>query len=696
MKNKKMGLLNFRAFKFKIYYYGLISLLIFCLFIRRKVDAEICGNVKADEAYKEGMSSLKEKLYNAARLHFEKALRYDPNCVEVHYQLGLVYTYLIPYQDLAIVEFKKVQELVPDSRSAAHIRAVFNEGLAHLRMGAYEDAITVLRKVKELDPTYKDLDKLHNYLGVAFYFLDNYEMAIKEFKRAIQENAVYREANFNLKSVNMRLLYFNVGVTYGFMGNYRQAIEELNKAIEIDTNFFNAHMEIARIYIREGMYGDAISELIRCERINPNHRNIRKVYMNLGVAYYNQGSPKIAVEYLRKALRIQPDYEDAIKNLRSIFQGYDPLKDLKLDPIGQKEEYISAHMEVARDYYMVGLYDKAVAVCNIILNVDFQNKEAADLILMSYSAQIDYYIEKKDYSNAIKAIKKLLKITPDNVEIWFKLGVCYFSMPGNYWYKEAEEAFRKVITIGSKEDLIGESHFYIAKISFAQKKNEDARTGIELAIKNNQDSPEYHFWAAKIYRTLDLLDEAEYEIKQAIELDPENEEYQKLLREIIKDKLKKERGLKGQGEMSPEEEEGGGVIEEEDYKTLVRRGSNYVKREEYDKALEVFRSAGESQPEGIEAQNNIGACLLNLGKYNEALVSFMVCTTLNPKDAEIHVNLAIAYYFLTDYKNSKEEYLKAIAINSELSKDTLYIKLIENGTIPAKEFLPKIIWKTAK
>lgn len=672
-------------------YYGLIVVLIFCVFTGGKAVANPCSNAEADGAYKEGMTSFRGKLYNAARLQFEKALRYDPNCVELHYQLGLVYTYLIPYQDLAIVEFKKVQELIPDQRSVAHINAVFNEGLALLRMGAYEDAIVVLRKVKELDPTYKDIDKLYNYLGVAYYFLDNYEMAIKAFKRAIQENATYREANFNLKSVNMRLLYFNVGVTYGFMGNYRQAIEELNKAIEIDTNFYSAHLELARIYIRGGMYGDAINELIRCERINPNHRNIRKVYMNLGVAYYNRGNPKLAVEYLRKALRLQPDYEDAVKNLRNIFQEYDPLKEDKTSLTEDEAKYIKIRMDIARDYFMVGLYDKTVAVCNEILNIDFQNKEAADLILSAYSARTDYYMDRKDYSGAIRAAKELLKIIPMDINVWFKLGVSYFSMPGNYWYKEASEAFKQVILVGGASDLIGESYYYLAKIYYAQKKYEDARREIEMAVKNNPDDPEYYFLAAKIYRALDLSDEAEEMCKKIIELDVENEEAQKLLREIIRDKLKKEKGFKGGAEETEAEE-----LVVDDYKTLVRRGLNYVKRGEYDKALAMFRSAAESDTEGIEARNNMGGCLLHNGKFNEALVEFMVCESINSKDAEVHINLAIAYYFLTDYKNAKEEYLKAISINNGLSGDSLYIKLIENGVTPADNFLPKIIWKTPR
>ena len=40
-------------------------------------------------------------------------------------------------------------------------------------------------------------------------------------------------SNFNLKSVNMRLEHYNIGITYFFMKNYDEAIKEFSIAIEI-------------------------------------------------------------------------------------------------------------------------------------------------------------------------------------------------------------------------------------------------------------------------------------------------------------------------------------------------------------------------------------------------------------------------------------------------------------------------------
>ncbi|MEW6087647.1 MAG: tetratricopeptide repeat protein [bacterium] len=207
----------------------------------------------------------------------------------------------------------------------------------------------------------------------------------------------------------------------------------------------------------------------------------------------------------------------------------------KEENIGDKEEYIRKRTVVVKDYMITGLFEKAIDVYNEILNVDPENKEAIEGIIDAYNRLAGSYMEKKNYSDAIKALKKLLNIKPENAEILFKLGMAYFSMPGNYWYKDAEDVFKKVVSIGSKDGLIGESHFYLAQIYFAQKKNEDAKTEIESAIKNNRDNPEYHSWASKIYMSLGLLDKSEHEIRQAIELNPENEEYRKMFQEIKRD-----------------------------------------------------------------------------------------------------------------------------------------------------------------
>lgn len=134
----------------------------------------------------------------------------------------------------------------------------------------------------------------------------------------------------------------------------------------------------------------------------------------------------------------------------------------------------------------------------------------------------------------------------------------------------------------------------------------------------------------------------------------------------------------------------------EDCKRLINMGLQYVKREKYDKALEQFRKAAEVEPVSIEAHNNIGAALLFDGKAKDALEEFLVCYVLNSMDAEVHINLAISYYFLKDHKKAKVEFEKAVVISKELAKDQVLKKLSEDEKVSPEIFLSKVIWKTVK
>lgn len=144
------------------------------------------------------------------------------------------------------------------------------------------------------------------------------------------------------------------------------------------------------------------------------------------------------------------------------------------------------------------------------------------------------YFDKKDFNNAIKAFTAYIKIKPDDPVIWFKLGKAYFYTPDSLSYKEAEEAFKKVIALGTMEELVVESRYYLAKIFNHQEKYQDALKEIVIVIKSKPDNAEYHFLAAMIYKSLGMSDTAESETKISIEKDPANEEYAKFLREILK------------------------------------------------------------------------------------------------------------------------------------------------------------------
>jgi serine/threonine-protein kinase len=139
--------------------------------------------LKIDDALAEAHSFLGyiiHALFNwnwkEAQNEFEKALRLDPNNVEIH----LWYSYFLMFtgrSEEAILEARKVQEWDP-------LSSVINSGigLALLHAGHYDAAIEEIRSALTIDPDYH---QSHLYLGYCLFQKSLYEEAIEEFEKAV-------------------------------------------------------------------------------------------------------------------------------------------------------------------------------------------------------------------------------------------------------------------------------------------------------------------------------------------------------------------------------------------------------------------------------------------------------------------------------------------------------------------------------
>ena len=90
----------------------------------------------------------------------------------------------------------------------------------------------------------------HNRKGLDYYREKNYEEAITEFKKAIELDANYAPA------------YYNLGLLYSEEDVHRrqEAIEEFKKVIDLNPQDRNAHYRLALLYKLQGMYEEAIKE----------------------------------------------------------------------------------------------------------------------------------------------------------------------------------------------------------------------------------------------------------------------------------------------------------------------------------------------------------------------------------------------------------------------------------------------------
>lgn len=105
-----------------------------------------------------------------------------------------------------------------------------------------------------------------------------------------------------------------LGWTYSFQGRHRDAIRECEEAIHVDPDFGNPYNDIGAYLIELGQLDEAVPWLERAKqaaRYEPRHYP----HVNLGRVYVKQGKFDDAIRELRAALRIQPGYPPAQREL---------------------------------------------------------------------------------------------------------------------------------------------------------------------------------------------------------------------------------------------------------------------------------------------------------------------------------------------------------------------------------------------
>ena len=253
--------------------------------------------------------------------------------------------------DEAIGEFRRAIEIDPE-----FVEVYNNLGYTLLRQQLYEEAIDTFAKGIKKDGNYADL---HYNLGCAYLSLNKYGEAIQELNRAIEINEKYLAAIFKLSLVYLnsiisenheaelspiperlekvkqllmvvksRNIYFkpqNIDIIIKHIekNNIAEAIKTLEKAEQELPDFIDKFLE-SEFYLKF-MFGgkgkddefirDYAEQLRQAIDRYPDYADLRN---HLGICYLIQCRNLFlsALEEFREALKINPEFKKAEKNLK--------------------------------------------------------------------------------------------------------------------------------------------------------------------------------------------------------------------------------------------------------------------------------------------------------------------------------------------------------------------------------------------
>ncbi len=161
-------------------------------------------------------------------------------------------------------------------------------GYEALRSGNYEQAITLLKRVVELEP--KNKTAWIN-LGQAHVGLRQYEPAIEAFKKQVDVNP-YDEYAYN-----------NLGRVYALQRRYSEAESAFRKQLEMNPLDKFAHAALGSLYVDAKRYADAIPELEKAISLAPEEPSLQ---IDLGTAQLNTSHGDLAMTAFARAAELSP------------------------------------------------------------------------------------------------------------------------------------------------------------------------------------------------------------------------------------------------------------------------------------------------------------------------------------------------------------------------------------------------------
>jgi tetratricopeptide (TPR) repeat protein len=144
-------------------------------------------------------------------------------------------------------------------------------------------------------------------VGGGWFERDSYEEAIRYFSRIIHSGDASKQ--------ELGSAFYNRGNAFYELGSFDLAIKDYSRALSLDPNDVDAYYNRGNIFFDLGDTGRAIEDYSAAIRLQPEHDF---AYFNRGNCYLRQGRVEQAAADYRKAYSLKPDdpvYQEMLKEL---------------------------------------------------------------------------------------------------------------------------------------------------------------------------------------------------------------------------------------------------------------------------------------------------------------------------------------------------------------------------------------------
>lgn len=286
-----------------------------------------------------------------------------------------------------------------------------------------------------------ELGMVYGNIGDEYCKLENFPMAIKYFKKAINADPEEERSQYNLLSVledtgatDEAVSYFLakvqdhpynlnmwicLGAAYSELGLLEKAIDAFEYALIIDKTHFQTYVLLSDCYRKANNPAKAVSALHE----SLDYAEDRSwVYYSMGMIYGGAGNFASAIVYLKKAADEDPYFGDAWWALGSCYaeQGdYHSAIEMTERAISINPRSSAYMMQAASLYSKLGNNEVADNLFQCMLHIDGEQDE-------NHLVYADFLMDCGRYNDAIEVLNKGIINASNQASFNLRLAVCYF------------------------------------------------------------------------------------------------------------------------------------------------------------------------------------------------------------------------------------------------------------------------------
>jgi pentatricopeptide repeat protein len=572
--------------------------------------------------------------YQKAFAPARKVLALNPESVGGHHMLGKSHFMLGDFPT-AITELEAALRLAPNDHDVA-----YTLGLAYLKQRQFAPAKRIYERLLK---QFGDRPQLRIIFGRAYRETGFLPEAIEEFKRAVALDRRFPRAHYYL------------GLTYLLKdGTARldDAREEFKVELAANPDEFFANYYLGVVYVIERKWELAIGFLQKASRIQPNNPD---PYFHLGQAYQAEGKHEQAIEVLKKSIALNPQLKHNEYQVTSAHYrlGQSLLKTGQTEA-GQKELQLSAQLKsesFKKDEERATAYlntaslreqnsnstelvspEGIVAVANALDEKTRQDLKTSETYYTKVAASAHSNIgllqaQREDFRKAVEQFALAAKWNPELEGLNFNWGLACFKAE---LFKDCIPPLEKELSVHASNiaasQLLGMSYFMVGNYSKASEL-------LSKVLASKPDESALYYPLAISLGKQGKKDEAEQVIKRMMERG-NSPQLHILLSQAAND----------QGDTTRALEELKSALSL-DNKTLLAHyysGVIYLKLGNLDRAAQEFESELTLNPRDIRARYHLAFVLLANQKSDRGIKLMREVIQLKPDYAEAYYELGKA------------------------------------------------------